>query len=167
MMTKPAQKAPGVSTMVPTTASDSLPGALPLHPHLALAVPLMGVNLCAGFPSPADDYVEEALDPARLIVTNPISTFMWRVSGSSLIGAGINDGDFVVVDRSQKVKANDVVVAIIDGMPSVKRVKRLRGGRLALDFDNPTMAHLVLDEAAEAMIWGVVTWSLTPHRPPS
>ena len=84
-----------------------------------------------------------------------------------MIGAGINDGDFVVVDRSLKVKANDVVVAIIDGMPSVKRVKRLRGGRLALDFDNPTMAHLVLDEAAEAMIWGVVTWSLTPHRPPS
>lgn len=132
-----------------------------------LPVPLMGAAVCAGFPSPADDYVEEALDPARLIVTNPISTFMWRVSGSSMIGAGINDGDFVVVDRSLKVQPNDVVVAIIDGLPSVKRVKRLRGGRLALDFDNPTMTHLVLDEAAEAMIWGVVTWSLTPHRTPS
>jgi SOS-response transcriptional repressor LexA len=127
----------------------------------------MGAAVCAGFPSPADDYVEEALDPARLIITNPISTFMWRVSGSSMIGAGINDGDYVVVDRSLKVKPGDVVVAIIDGLPSVKRVRRLRAGRLALDFDNPAMGHLTLDEAAEAIIWGVVTWSLTAHRPPS
>lgn len=141
--------------------------AVQLRLGAPLPVTLMGSAVCAGFPSPADDYVEEALDPATMIVTNPISTFMWRVSGSSMIGAGINDGDFVVVDRSLKVQPNDVVVAIIDGMPSVKRVKRLRGGSLALDFDNPTMTHLVLDEAAEAMIWGVVTWSLTPHRPPT
>jgi len=125
-------------------------------------VPLMGRPLCAGFPSPADDYVEEALDPARLIVTNPASTFMWR---GVMIGAGINDGDYAVVDRSLTPKADDVVVAIIDGLPSAKRVVRLRGGRLALDFDHPDMGPLVLDEASEAMIWGVVTWSLTPHRP--
>lgn len=140
--------------------------AIPLRLGGPLAVPLMGPAVCAGFPSPADDFVEEALDPARLIVTNPISTFMWRVSGSSMIGAGINDGDFVVVDRSLKVKSNDVVVAIIDGLPSVKRVRRARGG-LILDFDNPAMSHLALDEASEAIIWGVVTWSLTAHRPPS
>jgi len=129
-------------------------------------IPLMGPKVCAGFPSPADDYIEEALDPARLIVTNPISTFMWRVSGSSMVAAGILDGDFVVVDRSLKVKSGDVVVAIIDGMPSVKRVRR-KAGRMVLDFDNPTMGHLELDEASEAAIWGVVTWSLTPHRPPA
>jgi len=123
----------------------------------------MGTSVCAGFPSPADDYVEEALDPARLIVTNPASTFMWRVAGSSMTGAGIQDGDFVVVDRSLKPKAGDVVVAIIDGLFSVKRVRR-HGGRFALDFDSPAMAPLVLDEAAEAAIWGVVTWSLTRHR---
>ena len=131
-----------------------------------LELPLMGTKVCAGFPSPADDYIEEALDPARLIVTNPVSTFMWRVSGSSMVAAGILDGDFVVVDRSLKVKPGDVVVAIIDGMPSVKRVRR-RAGRMVLDFDNPTMGHLELDEASEAIIWGVVTWSLTPHRPPA
>lgn len=141
--------------------------AVQLRTGALLPISLMGSSVCAGFPSPADDYVEEALDPAHLIVTNPISTFMWRVSGSSMIGAGINDGDFVVVDRSLKVKPNDVVVAIIDGLPSVKRVRRLGGGHLALDFDNPVMAHLILDEASEAMIWGVVTWSLTAHRPPS
>lgn len=130
---------------------------------LPVLIPLMGTSVCAGFPSPADDYVEEALDPARLIVTNPASTFMWRVAGSSMTGAGIQDGDFVVVDRSLKPKAGDVVVAIIDGLFSVKRVRR-HGARLALDFDSPAMTPLVLDEAAEAAIWGVVTWSLTRHR---
>lgn len=128
-----------------------------------ILIPLMGVAVCAGFPSPADDYVEEALDPARLIVTNPASTFMWRVSGSSMTGAGIHDGDFVVVDRSLKAKPGDVVVAMIDGLFSVKRLRR-HGARLALDFDSPAMPPLVLDEAAEAAIWGVVTWSLTRHR---
>nr|WP_315025301.1 translesion error-prone DNA polymerase V autoproteolytic subunit [Brevundimonas diminuta] len=128
-----------------------------------ILIPLMGVAVCAGFPSPADDYVEEALDPARLIVTNPASTFMWRVAGSSMTGAGIQDGDFVVVDRSLKAKPGDVVVAMIDGLFSVKRLRR-HGTRLALDFDSPAMPPLVLDEAAEAAIWGVVTWSLTRHR---
>ncbi len=136
----------------------------PLRPDgLPVFIPLMGASVCAGFPSPADDYVEEALDPARLIVTNPASTFMWRVSGSSMINAGVNDGDFVVVDRSLKPRPGDVVVAMIDGLFSVKRARR-HGARLALDFDSPAMPPLVLDEAAEAAIWGVVTWSLTRHR---
>ena len=87
-----------------------------------LLVTLMGARLCAGFPSPADDYVEEALDPARLVVTNPTATFMWRVAGRSMIGAGINDGDYVVVDRSLVPRAGDAVVAVIDGQPSAKRV---------------------------------------------
>lgn len=144
-----------------------LRGAIPLmQVDPASLVPMMGAKVCAGFPSPADDYIEEALDPSRLIVSNPVSTFMWRVSGSSMVAAGILDGDFVVVDRSLKVKSGDVVVAIIDGMPSVKRVRR-KAGRMVLDFDNPTMGHLELDEASEAIIWGVVTWSLTPHRPPA
>lgn len=125
----------------------------------------MGPRLCAGFPSPADDYVEEALDPASLIVTNPASTFMWRVSGVSMVRAGIQDGDYVVVDRSLVPRADDVVVAIIDGMFSAKRVVRLRSGGLALDFADMARTPLVLDEASEAMIWGVITWSLTPHRP--
>ena len=127
---------------------------------------LMGPRLCAGFPSPADDFVEAALDPARLIVTNPISTFMWRVSGVSMVRQGVNDGDYVVVDRSLEPKVGDVVVAVIDGMPSAKLVVRNPGGGLALDFAFADGRSLVLDESSEAIIWGVVTWSLTPHRPP-
>jgi len=125
----------------------------------------MGSGLCAGFPSPADDFVEDALDPSRLIVTNPTATFMWRVSGSSMVRAGIHDGDYVVVDRSLVAKAGDVVVAVIDGMPSAKLVTRTLNGRLALDFADVKRTPLILDESSEALIWGVVTWSLTPHRP--
>lgn len=128
-------------------------------------IPLMGPSVCAGFPSPADDYVEQALDPAALLVTNPISTFMWRVSGHSMKDAGILDGGFVVVDRSLKPRNGDVVVAVIDGQPSVKRLKRSRDGNMALQFANGEMPPLILDEASEASIWGVVTWSLVPHRP--
>ena len=127
-------------------------------------IPLNLASVCAGFPSPADDHSEEALDPARLIVTNPISTFMWRVSGRSMEGAGIRDGDYVVVDRSLDPRSGDVVVAVIDGLPSVKRVVRLLRGKLGLAFDNPDLPPLKLDDAAEAQVWGVVTWSLARHR---
>ena len=89
---------------------------------------------------------------------------MWRVAGESMISAGILDGDYIVVDRSLKPRDKDAVVAIIDGQPSVKRVVK-RGRGLALEFANPAMVPLELDETSEASIWGVVTWSLTPHRP--
>lgn len=141
-----------------------LRGPIPLvNIEPALLVPMMGVKVCAGFPSPADDYVEEALDPSRLIITNPTSTFLLQVDGMSMIKSGIRHGDFVVVDRSLTAKANDVVVAIIDGLMSVKKTIR-RAGRLVLDFDNPDMEPLQLDEASEVIIWGVVVWSLTRHR---
>lgn len=80
--------------------------------------PFMGASLCAGFPSQADDYLEEALDPAQLIVTNPTATFVWRVAGRSMIGRGINDGDYLVVDRSLAPRPDDAVVAVIDGQPA-------------------------------------------------
>lgn len=148
------------------TASATWPIRLGLQcAQPPILIPLNIASVCAGFPSPADDYVEEALDPARLIVTNPASTFMWRVSGRSMVRAGVNDGDYLVVDRSLTPRADDVVVAIIDGQPSAKQVIRTEGGRLALAFADEAGTDLVLDEASEAMIWGVVTWSLTPHRP--
>lgn len=128
-------------------------------------LPLMGMALCAGFPSPADDYVEKALDPAELVVTNPTSTFIWKVAGSSMVKAGIKDGDYVVVDRSLAPVAGDVVVAIIDGLPSAKLIRRKPGGGLALDFANAEGTSLTLEEGSEATVWGVITWSLTPHRP--
>jgi DNA polymerase V len=129
----------------------------------ARTLPLAVMRVCAGFPSPADDHAEEALDPARLIVANPVASFLWRVEGNSMVDAGVRDGDYVVVDRSLTPKSGDVVVAVIDGLPSLKRVVRRRG-RLMLDFANAAMEPLELGEASEAAVWGVVTWSLTRHR---
>ena len=139
--------------------------ALPVRLGPTLAVPFFTRPICAGFPSPADDYVEEALDPTRLIITNPTATFMWRVTGHSMARAGIADGDYIVVDRSLVARAGDAVVAVIDGLFSVKQVVKLRGGRLALDFADEARTPLILDETSEALIWGVVAWALTPLRP--
>ena len=137
----------------------------PVRVGPTLAAPFFVRSICAGFPSPADDYVEEALDPARLIVSNPTATFIWRVTGHSMIRAGIADGDYIVVDRSLVPRAGDAVVAVIDGLFSVKQVVKLRGGGLALDFADEAQTPLVLDETSEALIWGVVAWALTPLRP--
>jgi DNA polymerase V len=76
-----------------------------VHLGPPLQVARMGRCLCAGFPSPADDYLEDPLDPARLIVTNPISTFIWRVSGHSMIGRGIQDGDGNPAHKHRPIRA--------------------------------------------------------------
>ncbi|WP_342482102.1 translesion error-prone DNA polymerase V autoproteolytic subunit (plasmid) [Brevundimonas sp. BH3] len=133
------------------------------HSAEPVLVPVMGAKVCAGFPSPADDYIEGAIDLSQILIINPISTFIWKVDGWSVKDSGINDGDYVVVDRSVTAKAGDVVVAIIDGQASLKCIRK-RLGRLILDFDNKDMGHLEISEASEVIVWGVVLWSLTQHR---
>lgn len=133
------------------------------HSAEPMLVPMMGAKVCAGFPSPADDYIEGAIDLSQILIINPISTFIWKVDGWSVKDSGINDGDYVVVDRSVTAKAGDVVVAIIDGQASLKCIRK-RLGRLILDFDNKDMGHLEISEASEVIVWGVVLWSLTQHR---
>ena len=74
----------------------------------------MGQSLCAGFPSPADDFLEGALELPRWLAPNPPATFLWRISGDSMRGAGIFDGDLACVDRSLEPSDGSVVVAAID-----------------------------------------------------
>lgn len=137
---------------------------LPVDGLDTVEVPFMGPAVCAGFPSPADDFLEEALGLPRWLVPNPPATFLWRVSGSSVIGAGIHDGDIVVVDRSVEPASNDIVLAIIEGTTSLKRY-RLDGNRATLSFDSPDLPATPIEDIAEATIWGVVTTSLRLHRP--
>ena len=127
-------------------------------------VPLVGRSLPAGFPSPADDFTEDSPELPRWLAPNPPATFLWRVTGWSMLGAGIHDGDLAVVDRSLSPMSGDVVVAVIDGEPSLKRY-RMEGNRVTLAFDNPDMPAFPFDEMSEATIWGVVTLSLRLHRP--
>jgi len=119
-------------------------------------LPLLLWRVCAGFPSPADDYVEEALDLNDLLVRNPPATFMMRVSGCSMEAAGIYDGDLLVVDRSLQARPGDIVIAYLNGELTVKRIAT-RGGRLALVADDGAFPPIEITEAMDFEVWGVVT----------
>jgi len=101
-------------------------------------VPFMRTTLCAGFPSPAEDFIEGALELPRWLVPNPPATFIWRVRGWCMKGAGIHDEDLAVVDRSLSPTSGAVVVAVVNGEMSIKRLL-MTGNRLSLTFDNPDM----------------------------
>lgn len=137
---------------------------VPLQLGPITPLPIFAGRVCAGFPSPADDYIEDAVDLTRLVVSHPAATFLWRVQGECMIEAGIFDGDILVVDRSLQPRDEDVVVAVIDGQPSVKRLRRV-GGRLQLENENRTFKPFGVGEGAEVSIWGVVKCNLRLFRP--
>ena len=120
------------------------------------SIPLYGHCIPAGFPSPADDYVEDRLDLNLLLVHNKSSTFFLRVKGDSMINAGIFDRDIIVVDRSLEPVDRSVVVAVVDGELTVKRL-RIRGCSTELHAENPKYQPIRLREGQELTIWGVVT----------
>ena len=118
-------------------------------------------TLPAGWPSPAESYAEDSLDLHRLVVRNPAATFFLRVTGDSMIEAGIHDGDLLVVDRSLPPTSKRVVVAKVDGELTVKRLI-INGKRTFLRPENPSYPEIDLHEQEESIIWGVVTHVL--HR---
>ena len=122
----------------------------------ALPVPLLGRLLPAGFPSPADDYLDGEIDLSRHLIERPAATFLMRVAGESMRGAGILDGDMVVVDRSLEPKPGDAVVAVCDGEMTLKRLRRLGNGRAVLAPENPDFPEFVVCEDTPAEVWGVV-----------
>jgi DNA polymerase V len=130
---------------------------------IRLPVPALAKPVRAGFPSPADDHVEEEIDLQRLLVTNRPATFLVRVSGESMVGARLFDGDLAVVDRSLTPRDGDVVVVDIDGERSFK-VWRRAGGRVGLSFANPRFPEFRLDPESLVEVWGVVSGSVNPRR---
>jgi DNA polymerase V len=129
---------------------------LPLAEPPAQRIPLYGHSISAGFPSPADDHIEDRLDLNQLLVSNQSSTFFLRVKGDSMINAGIHDGDIIVVDRSVQPVDRSVVVAVVDGELTVKRLIT-RGGTAELHAENPKYAPIRFHDGQELTIWGVVT----------
>lgn len=122
-------------------------------------IPLFGHAVPAGFPSPADDYVEGRLDLNQLLIQNKTATFFLRVKGDSMIGAGIHDGDIIVVDRSVEPVDHSVVVAVVDGELTIKRLV-WSNGIAELHPENPKYAPIRFKEGQELTIWGVVTSSV-------
>jgi DNA polymerase V len=120
-------------------------------------LPLFFVPISAGFPSPAEDYVQERLDLHRLLVRNQAATFFLRVKGNSMSGAGINDGDLLVVDRSKAAGSGKIVIAAWEGELTVKRLK-VKDKRVFLVPDNPDYPEFDITESEGTVIWGVVTY---------
>ena len=122
----------------------------------ALKLPLFATRIPAGFPSPADDYVEARLDLNELLVQRQEATYFLRVKGDSMLGAGIHPGDLIVVDRSINAEDGHVVVADIDGELTIKRLRWVNSAP-ELHPENPNYPVIRFKEGQELRIWGVVT----------
>lgn len=124
-------------------------------------LPAFGSTVQAGFPSPADDYIERQLDLNELMVQHPAATFFVRVEGESMRDAGIHTGDILVVDRSVEAKNGKIVVAVVNGEFTVKRFTTDATGAYLVP-ENPDFPKLKIDENSEFQIWGVVMYVI--HR---
>ena len=122
---------------------------------LAFEFRLLSHRISAGFPSPATDYVEEGLDLNDYLVRNKPATFMFTVKGDSMTGASIEEGDKVVVDRAQHPKHGDIVVAVVDGEHTIKRLFK-HMVRVELRPENSAHPSIVFHAGSELMVWGVV-----------
>ena len=115
-----------------------------------------------GFPSPADDYAEKSIDLNEQLVRNPTSTFFVRARGDSMKDAGITSGDILVVDKSISAANRHIVVAMLDGDFTVKRLRR-RNNRVFLESGNQEFPPREITPDQELVIWGVVTFVI--HQP--
>ncbi len=129
-----------------------LPAASPIR----LALPLFTGKVAAGFPSPADDYVEKTLDLNELLVQKPAATFFVRAEGESMLGAGIHPNDILVVDRSIEPVPGKIVICALNGELTVKRLMR-KNERWLLQSENPDYPDILLYEELDMVVWGVVT----------
>ena len=111
----------------------------------------------AGFPSPAEDYTEPVLDLNRYVIKNPASTFYARISGDSMVGVGIQDGDIVVIDKSLEPANDQIAVCFIDGEFTLKRI-HTENGRLFLMPHHPNFPSIEITEENNFQVWGIVTY---------
>ena len=132
----------------------------PLSPR---RLPVMLESVRAGFPSVAQDYASDDLSLDEHLIDHPDTTFLVRVAGDSMIGAGIFDNDLLIVDRSLEPVDGDVVVAVLDGELTVKRLAHDRHGAY-LHAENPKYPDIRPASMGENLIWGVVTGSFHAQR---
>ena len=126
---------------------------------LSIELPYYDTRVQAGFPSPAEDHLEQRLDLNTLVIENPSATFFVRVAGESMREIGIADGDILVVDRSIESWENRIVVAVIDSEFTITRFTT-RNGTVVLEAENPDYPSIRITEEMDFSVWGVVCWTL-------
>jgi DNA polymerase V len=131
--------------------------------EMNLPLPLFSSSVKAGFPSPAEDHIEEKLDLNRLMIEHPAATFFLRVEGESMENANIYPGDILVVDRALTPHNGLIIVAVLNGEFTVKRLKK-KGNRLYLLPENPAFPEVEITAETEFQIWGVVTFIIHKAR---
>ena len=136
----------------------------PFKPGPSVPIDLFLSVVQAGFPSPADDYVDRALDLTEWMVKDEAATCFVRVDGESMVEVGIHSGDLLVVDRGIEVKDGDIVVAALDGDLTVKRL-RFKNGKCYLVAEAIGWPAIEVGDASELIVWGVVTGLARRFRP--
>ena len=122
-------------------------------------IPLLNDSVSAGFPSPADDYTEENIDLNEHLISHPFSTFFLRVKGDSMINAGIKDKDLIIVDKSLIAKPGNIIIAMIDGEFTIKRLS-IKNDELYLKAENNNYPDFRFKNHIDVQIWGVVIYSI-------
>ena len=122
-------------------------------------LPLFSHKVPAGFPSPADDYVQGSLSLDEYLIQHKEATFFVRVKGNSMVDAGIFDGDLLIVDKSLDPQSGDIIIAVVDGELTVKRLLQ-RNGSYILKPENSLFKDIVFKDGQELVVWGVVTSSV-------
>ncbi|UFH51119.1 LexA family protein [Pseudomonas sp. KNUC1026] len=132
--------------------------------HGALRLPVYSFRVPAGFPSPATDHLEQAISLDELFRLRAPHIYMVRIEGESMSGAGIHDGDLVIVDRAIEPAHGQIVIAAVNGEPLCKRLYR-QAGEVALLSENRRFPPRYILDGDELQIWGVVTFSVRDHAP--
>lgn len=122
-----------------------------------IPLPLFMNKIQAGFPSPADDYLDKTLDLNDLMIKNPPTTFFVKVEGDSMSGIGIHPGDLLVVDRSKDPVEGKIIIAALDGELTVKRIRILANKQVRLEAENPNYPAILVSHHQDFRVWGVVT----------
>ena len=146
-----------LTASIPVPSAPTLiqnPARLSLHTE-PYRTPLFVHKVSAGFPSPATDYVEEGLDLNKYLVQHKAASFLFNVQGDSMRDAGIVSGDKVVVDRSVEAQHRHIVIAVVDGEYTIKRLYQ-KSGRVELRPENPAYSPIVIQDEMQLEIWGVV-----------
>ena len=139
--------------------APSIAGIYPFEKKGRVLRPLFISGVSAGFPSPADDYIDRELDLNEYLIANPATTFFVRVAGDSMIGAGINHDDILIVDRSLEPMSGRIVIAIVDGELTVKRLIK-NGDCCRLVAENPQYPATEIEKEMELEVWGVATCAI-------